>query len=95
MRLGRRIRKCEQQWLPSRLCCRRRRVKFSAGCLSSFNIYAANFDVAANMMGVQERERELKIRAEGQFIFYTTAQTLHSAMAEGPGQISAGIMIFA
>jgi hypothetical protein len=46
------------------------------------NVYAANFDVAANMMGVQERGRELKFRAEGQLILNTTAQTLHAAMAE-------------
>jgi hypothetical protein len=52
-------------------------------CLSlPLNVFAANFDVAANMMGVQERGRELKVRVEGQFIFNTTAQTLHAAMAE-------------
>jgi hypothetical protein len=33
------------------------------------------------MMGVQERGRELEVRAEGQLI-NTTAQTLHAAMAE-------------
>ena len=52
-------------------------------CLSlPLNVNAANFDVTANMMGVQERGRELKVRAKGQLIFNTTAQTLHAAMAE-------------
>ena len=84
MRLRRRNGNCEQHWLPNRaLSSEDRGQVLALACLSlPLNVNAANFDVAANMMGVQERGRELKIPAEGQLIFYTTAQRLHAAMAE-------------
>jgi hypothetical protein len=38
--------------------------------------------MAANMLGVREGGRELKVHVEGQLIFNTTALTLHAALAE-------------
>jgi hypothetical protein len=52
-------------------------------CLNlPLNVYATTFGMAANMLGVREGGRELKVRVEGQLIFNTIALTLHGALAE-------------
>ena len=55
MRTRRRSRKCWQQWLPNRaLLSAETGQVLALACLSlPLNLYAANFDVAANLMGVQ------------------------------------------
>ena len=67
MRSRRRNRNCEKHWLPNRALLSEETVQvFALACLSlPLNFYAANIDAVTNMMGVQERGRELKVRAEG------------------------------